>query len=180
MRHRVVGAVLLFLACPSLLLAQGLGEAARKEQERRKKNKQAGVQAKVITEDDLRSGSPEPARKSEEENPTPAAAEPAAPEVEVSSGEPDRAALEQRWRGRAAAARAEVARAEAVVKELSQLSLVEGEYYVDDQGNRVIRNLAHLRELVAKADTDLARAKQALANLEDEARRAGALPGWLR
>ena len=66
------------------------------------------------------------------------------------------------------------------MKALSQLSLVEGEYYVDDQGNRAIRNLAHLRQLVAEADADLARAKKALVDLEEEARRSGALPGWLR
>jgi hypothetical protein len=180
MGNRVGGAVLLLLVGPSLVFGQSLGEAARKEQERRKKNKQAGVQAKVITEEDLRSGSPEAATKEVEAQPDAPAPQPAATEPEVSSGEPDRAAQEQRWRARAAAARADVARAEAAVKELSQLSLVEGEYYVDDQGNKVIRNLAHLRELVAKADADLARARQALANLEEEARRSGALPGWLR
>jgi hypothetical protein len=57
---------------------------------------------------------------------------------------------------------------------------VQGESYVDDSGETVIRDLAHLREIVAKAKSDLAAARQVVADLEDEARRQGALPGWLR
>jgi hypothetical protein len=51
---------------------------------------------------------------------------------------------------------------------------------VDDGGKTVIRDLAHLREIVARAKADLSAARRALDNLEDEARRKGALPGWLR
>jgi hypothetical protein len=73
-----------------------------------------------------------------------------------------------------------VARLEEAVTELEKLFLVDGESYVDDSGKTVIRDLAHLREIVAKTNRDLAAAKQAVADLEDEARRKGALPGWLR
>jgi hypothetical protein len=172
---------LLSLLCPSLLFAQSLGEAARKEQERRKKNKQTGVQAKVITEEDLRSGSGTSSSAGKTAEAT--AAEPAASTVNEAApaeAEPDREAQERQWRERAATARANVERAEAVVKYLSQLSLVPGEYYVDEDGKTLIRDLAHLREIVAKAESDLAQAKQAQRDLEEEARRSGALPGWLR
>jgi hypothetical protein len=164
------------LLCPSLIAAQSLGEVARKEQERRQKNKQAGVQAKVITEEELaRGGSGKPADK--QEDPTTETAP--APPPPAASDE-DREQQEQYWRDRANAARAEVARLEEAVKELEKLFLVDGESYVDDSGKTVIRDLAHLREIVAKTNRDLAAAKQAVADLEDEARRKGALPGWLR
>jgi hypothetical protein len=64
--------------------------------------------------------------------------------------------------------------------ELSKLSLTAGESYVDDDGRIVIRDLEHLRELIAKARADLQSAEAAINEVEDAARRAGALPGWLR
>jgi hypothetical protein len=173
-----LAAVLLLpaLLCPSLVAAQSLGDVARKEQERRKKNKQAGVQTKVITEDELSGGS----RGAGTAKPADAAAAaaPAAPSEPAAND--DRDEQEQYWRDRAAAARAEVARLEEVVKELEKLYLVNGESYVDESGQTVVRDLAHLREIVAKANQELAAAKQAVGDLEDEARRKGALPGWLR
>jgi hypothetical protein len=161
------GLLLPALLCPSLVLAQSLGEAAKKEQERRKKNRQAGVQAKVITEEELAGarGAAGAAR------PAAAGEAPAGP-AEPGPATPPAAAP--------AAARADVARLEEVVRELEKLWLVEGESYVDDGGKTVIRDLAHLREIVARAKADLSAARRALDNLEDEARRKGALPGWLR
>jgi hypothetical protein len=179
MTRAVARLLLPALLCPSLTAAQSLGDAARKEQERRKKNKQAGVQARVITEEELGGGRPATAR------PAGQAADPAteaapAPPPPASAPDEDRERQEQYWRDRANAARAEVARLEEVVKELEKLYLVDGESYVDDGGKTVIRDLAHLREIVARAKSDLAAARQAVADLEDEARRKGALPGWLR
>jgi hypothetical protein len=183
--------LLLSLLCPSLVLGQNLGDAARKEQERRKKNKQAGVQAKVITDEDLaaKRGTSGPAK----DGTTGAAAtdegagaapapmpEPAAEESAPPDPASDRATQEAHWRQRADDARAEVARAEAVVAEMEKLWLVEGESYVDSEGKTVIRDLQHLRQLMARAKGDLARAKKAQEDLYEEARRSGALPGWLR
>ena len=175
MTRAVARLLLPALLCPSLVAAQSLGDAARKEQERRKKNKQAGVQAKVITEEELggsRPASGKAAAKAEDSTTTPA------PPAPASNEDNDRE--EQYWRDRAAAARAEVSRLEEVLKELEKLFLVQGESYVDDSGKTVIRDLAHLREIVARAKSDLAAARQAVADLEEEARRKGALPGWLR
>src|SRR5688572_12141799 len=173
---RIVARLLLpALLLPALVAGQSLAEVARKEQERRKKNKQAGVQAKVITEEELGGGRPAAGKQAATaESPATTAPPP------TSASDEDRERQEQYWRDRAHAARAEVARLEEVVKELEKLYLVDGESYVDDGGKTVIRDLAHLREVVARAKRDLAAARQAVADLEDEARRKGALPGWLR
>lgn len=172
--------LLVVLVCPSLAAGQSLAEVARKEQERRKKNKAAGVQAKVITEDQLGAKG----KSSGEATAPPAAntpeARPPAPAVDDDGERQVREQQEQYWRSRMAAARAEVTRHEDVLKELEKLSLVPGESYVDDSGQTVIRDLAHLREMVANAQRRLADARRAVDDLEDEARRQGALPGWLR
>ena len=46
----------LVAATPSTLFAQGLGDAARKEQERRKKAAEPGVQARKISDEELKAG----------------------------------------------------------------------------------------------------------------------------
>src|ERR1700687_782351 len=54
--HRQIAVTVLFLAAPALCSSQNLGEAARKGQERREKNAQAGVKAVHVDEEQLRSG----------------------------------------------------------------------------------------------------------------------------
>ncbi len=49
----------LLVLAPTLVLGQSLAEVAKKEKNRRQKNKQEGVQAQVISESDLGSGSEE-------------------------------------------------------------------------------------------------------------------------
>ena len=49
----------LFVLAPTLVLGQSLAEVAKKEKNRREKNKQEGKQAQVISESDLSSGSEE-------------------------------------------------------------------------------------------------------------------------
>jgi len=49
----------LFVLAPTLVLGQSLAEVAKKEKNRREKNKQEGKQAQVISESDLGSGSGE-------------------------------------------------------------------------------------------------------------------------
>jgi hypothetical protein len=79
------------------------------------------------------------------------------------------------------AARTRVTEAEKVVAELEKLYLVEREMYVDVKtGRPVVSSLAELRAMTARAKAERDAARQAVSDLEDEARRAGALPGWLR
>jgi hypothetical protein len=59
-------------------------------------------------------------------------------------------------------------------------TLVRGEALVDDKGRTVIGSIEELQGKTAAAKRALAGAERALANLEEEARRAGVPPGWLR
>jgi hypothetical protein len=55
-RLAVCGVTALITLTASTLFAQGLGDAARKEQERRKKAAEAGVQARTIGDEELKAG----------------------------------------------------------------------------------------------------------------------------
>jgi hypothetical protein len=155
MRPAFLGALLLGLAVAAQ--AQSLAEAARREQERRKQAKTPP--ARVYGEDDLRSlGAPKP--------PTPPAASPSP--VASASPEPDRALLEREWRTRFADARARIASEEAHAYE-DRIEVV----YVSG-----IPVQQHVR--VRVETPGLKAARQALADLEEELRRSGGLPGWSR
>lgn len=56
MMSRAAGAMIVLLVVPSFAFSQSLGDAARKEQERRKKNAEAGVKARSVDDEQLRSG----------------------------------------------------------------------------------------------------------------------------
>jgi hypothetical protein len=63
---------------------------------------------------------------------------------------------------------------------LNSLHLVQGEYYVDENGKPVITSLAQLRRMINEAKVELDSARAALEKLREEARRAGVPPGWFR
>jgi hypothetical protein len=180
---RVVPLLLALLTVPSFASAQSLGDAARKEELRRQKNKEQGVKAPVFDDTKIAPKKPAP-------SPTPspgASLAAAAPAAAVSAErDPSDAEAEERkqqeeiWRGRMTAARVKRDAARRRYDELTKLSLVPGESYIDHDGRIVIRNLEHLQELVARAKAELDTAEAAIDEIEDAARRAGALPGWLR
>jgi hypothetical protein len=65
--------LLAFILAPALGLGQSLAEVAKKEKDRRQKNKQEGKEVQVISESDLSSGSEEaPTESSAEEGAAPA------------------------------------------------------------------------------------------------------------
>jgi hypothetical protein len=181
---RLVPLLLVLLTVPSFASAQSLGDAARREEQRRQKNKEKGVKAPLF--DDTKIAPPKPA-PSPSPGPSagasPAAAAPAAVSAERDASDAEaeeRKQQEEIWRGRMTAARVKRDAARRRYDELTKLSLVPGESYVDHDGRIVIRNLEHLQELVARAKAELDTAEAAINDIEDAARRAGALPGWLR
>jgi hypothetical protein len=177
--------VVLFAFAASMVASESLGDAAKREEARRKKNREQGVAAPVLALPDAR-----PTPRSE------AAASPTAAPAE--SGETRLATdplkvdptpspspavatetAEELWRRRAAEARARVEMAEAAY-ERAQKAGMPRVAYEDDSGGTVREAIAEVqkRREEAKKDLDLARA--AVIELEEQARRAGALPGWLR
>jgi hypothetical protein len=92
---------------------------------------------------------------------------------------------EQEWKNLLAGNRAETEKAEAAVKRLDlEVKRLENDFYAWSDGNyrdRVIRpNWDKAREDLKKARTDLDAALGRRADLEEEARKSGTPPGWLR
>jgi hypothetical protein len=189
---RFVGGLALLLAFGPAAWGQSLGEAARKEKERRQK---AGPTGPAFTDDDLRgyaesgpaakgaAGAPDKSTAGEKSSGDKATKEGAA---RGGGGAGD----EAYWRSRAKAARAAVAAAEARVAQAEAAAQGASAGIRQPQPSDALTQVPP--PVVTDADRraaeaalaavrgDLERAKKVLADLEEEARRKGALPGWLR
>jgi hypothetical protein len=181
MMRSTLAALILGLSLPGLALGQSMGEVARKEAERREKNKKAGVKAKAYGDQDLSSGGSRPAPSPVPSAAAPVGAEPASASSSAPVDESEQRRLaEASWRQRVTELTVRRDKAKAIHEELSKLSLVQGEMYVDEQNRPVITSLADLRAKLARAKADWDAAEQALERLHEEARRANVPPGWLR
>jgi hypothetical protein len=164
---------------PGLAGAQSLGEAARKEKERRKRLEESGVKPRELTDKDLRSGkgavANDPANTSAD-----AAGQSSAPATSADEEDERRRREEAGWRQRVARARARADEARQYYEYLNSLSLSPGEYYVDENGKPVYRTVEELRSAIAKAKAESEAAEKALENLLESARRDNVPPGWLR
>lgn len=157
----------------------------RAEKEKETKQKSLGV----ITNETLRKGSapvttPTPPKGAEKPvahrvvgAPTPT---PGIPEPKDFEGR-----TESDWRRKAGDLKARLAGAESSVRRLdSEVRRLDNDFYAWSDGNyrdRVIKPaLDQARADLDKAKRDADEAKTQLANLEDEARKSGAPPGWIR
>ena len=197
MRLRLLSIVVLLLAVPVAARAQSLGEVAKREEEKQEKKKKSGkppAKVKVYTDEDLKK-----ARESESGaltvlpengNLESGAAASSSDDDEVVSGEGrpagGRRRTEAYWRGRATRAREAVDEADGKVRDLeARIAALRNDMNpVNTQDpNRLQTRDRELQE--ATDGLDAARraadaARKAQADLEEEARRAGALPGWVR
>ena len=197
-----------FLACAILLAAvtplaaQSLADVARAEEARRKAVK---GQVKVYTNDTLKgadggaappppsptsasspatpsgsapAGTTAPGAASPPGAPAPAASKPAAP------GAADGAKDEKYWRARLAGARDALSRSQTFADALqSQINALYTEFVNMDDPLR--RSVIEQKRLAAIAEQDRVKADivkqtKAIADIEDEARRASVPAGWLR
>lgn len=183
MRPLVAGLVL--LALPALAVGQSLGNAAQKEKERRQKNRDAGVQSRVVTDEEMGAARPAPSPRPSP-GPEGAGASPAPSTSPSPSPEPlpDSSQVRQRqeaqWRARVVQVLQRIEGARAKYERYSRLTLVPGEYFADSQGRPVITSPEQLQKMTAQAKAELEAAEKALSDLEDDARRANVPPGWLR
>jgi hypothetical protein len=167
------------LLCPVLAAGQSLGEAAAREKQRRKTTAGKAAGAKTYTDQDLpttRAGTPgdPPGRGARSETPAASAAggDEGARQAEL--------AQEFEWKARANEARARIRAAEEALRLAEQRA--------DEVERRAIELVAADSDLerVAKlkardeARGELSAARQQLTDLEEDARRAGVPPGWLR
>jgi hypothetical protein len=161
--------------------AQSLAAVARKEEARRKQVKQP---SKVITNKDLKPVTAPP--------PPPAPADPAAPAAEgappPADAAPDEAQQreqdEQAWRNKMQDARQALERSQMYADALqSKINALWGDFTARD--NPVERAQIEVERKKAIAEQERVKGeieaqKKTIADLEEEARKAGVPPGWIR
>ncbi len=183
--YGITAAFALAIALSPGISAQSLGDVARKEEARRKAVAGSG---KVYTNGELRGGVTTPA------SPQPSSPAPKAAGGDKSSGndkggekpaeKSEPARDESYWRGRMTAARTGAERARAFAEALqSQINGLAAEFTARDDP----RQRALVAEKRQKALDELARVQKEITDLEktirdieEEARKAGVPPGWLR
>ena len=183
MLRNLVVACAIVAVLPRLLCAESLAETAEKEKARRKaaeQNQKPGS-TRVLTNDDLGSSKGQLAND-------PAAAlaatTPARPVARSAAADrPPNLSEESYWHGLAQRRQADVTLWEQKVEQMEAYAnaLAYGPPRMHDDGITDWQaKRAELLKQLEVARKHLADAKAALAGLEDEARRAGAQPGWLR
>ena len=164
-----------------------LADIVRRSQEQKEREGQTPKKSLgVITNENLKSGEAQPAgaKPLKSGTPTPRATPKAGiapiPEFRDAKGR-----SESDWKGLINDAQARVTRANARIRQLdNETKKLENDFYAWSDGNyrdRVIKPawdkaLGDLKKTREEADV----ARQALSDLEDDARKSGAPPGWLR
>ena len=179
----LVGLVCLVGAMPSE--AQSLAAAARAEEARRQKNRDNGVKVEVVDAKALDAAggkagtlsSPGTSGKTAARTAAPSAASPG---TGSASASPRDGRDESYWRARVRQAEARLADAQAAYDTLASMSLVPGYVYQDSHGKTVINSIEELQAMTARAKAERDAAQKALEDVHEDARRSGALPGWLR
>ncbi len=188
----VIGGLVMASCVASVAAAQGIGDAAKKEQARRATAPKGSEPAKVYVIDGSTSSD---RQASSDESGSASKAAGRAGESAATTGSPRSGAAdssgrsESYWRGRYASAQRAIDAADRRVKEL-EASVAQygpippgpavGCYTGDcvsagqiEAGRRALSQLEAAKEQAAAA-------RKAMDDLQEEGRRAGALPGWLR
>jgi hypothetical protein len=177
----LLAGVLLTLAVPAY--AQSLGELAKREKERRKTTPPA---AKTYTNGDLKQVPPPTGTpgKPADDSAKPAEAKKPEPEKVEASKTPEPAKDESYWRGRIMAAREDVRRNEAFKEALqTRINALTADFSARDdpyQRAKVADDRQKALAEMARVAADIEKTTKLIAEIEDEARRAGVPPGWLR
>jgi hypothetical protein len=182
----LIAAALLALAVP--VSAQTLGEIAKREAERRKAVPPA---TKTYTNDDLNKLPPAPGEGAAKPAPTPAAdagkpgeaSKPMAlkPDPAVPSEPPKD---EKYWHDRITAVREDIRRNEAFKSALqTQINALSADFAGRDdpaQRAKIADDRQKALAEMARLTLDIDKANKTIADIEEEARKAGVPPGWLR
>ena len=186
----LVAGVLLTIAVP--VCAQSLGDLAKKEQERRKA---APTATKTYTNDDLKKMPPlppqapgtDPAAKTGDKDPAKEDAakpgDPAKPgDAKADGAKP--AKDEAYWRGRITTAREEVRRNEMFRDALqTRIDALSADFAGRDDPYQRATIADDRQKALAELErvkTEIEKLTKQIADIEEEARRAGVPPGWLR
>jgi hypothetical protein len=179
---RLIAAALLFAVPAS---AQSLGELAKREQERRKA---APPAKKTYTNDDLKqvtpSGKPgDDAAKGADAKTAPG--EKAAEPEKVEDKKPAEPAKDEAyWRGKITAAREDIRRNEAFKDALqSRINALTADFSARDdpyQRAKISDDRQKALAELTRVSEEIEKTKKLIGEIEEEARRAGVPPGWIR
>jgi hypothetical protein len=171
--RRLFFVTLLFGLSAGLSSAQSLVEVAKKEKERRSKLDKQG-EARVVTDRELQTGGRLPESLPATTTTTEGAESGASSQQEGEEGEgEDETKTMEYWRTRVEGVKKKIADLE---EKLQSPELNWGEGIRNDVNPIGQRNLSHRQDL----ESQLAQAKAELRAIQDEARRAGVPPGWVR
>ena len=173
------------LGAAAPLDAQSLADVARAEEARRRA---VTGQVKVYTNETLRGadGGEAPAAPPPPATPEPSATgkPPAAPATKPGAPAADATKDEKFWRDRLAAARDALKRSQTFADALqSQINALYTEFVnMSDPAQRAVIEQKRLAAIAEhdRVKADIAKQTKALADIEDEARRANVPAGWLR
>lgn len=179
-----IGVLVLFGGTVAPLAAQSLADVARKEQERRKAIKKP---SKVLTNKDL--GGPGPASPAtttaaapDAKATTPAAGLKPAADAEKKAEEP--AKDQPYWSGRAKDLQTQLARNQTFVVALqARINALANEYTNQADGVQQAAIATERQKTIAELNRvtkEIEDNKKAIADLQEDARRAGVPSGWLR
>jgi hypothetical protein len=171
------------LLAASAVFAQSLGEVARKEAERRKSIKASG---KVYTNEDVRSeptsaapatpATPAPAPEADADT-APAAAAP-------KPGSVDDPKSEAYWKKRITTARDSLSRSQTFADALqTRINALSADFVNRDdpaQRNVIAADRQKATDELARVKAEIAQYQKAIADIQDEARRANVPAGWVR
>jgi hypothetical protein len=163
--------------------AQSLGDLAKREQARRKA---APPAAKTYTNDDLKQLPPPTGTPGKPADDSAKPADPKAAEPQkVDATKPAEPAKDEAyWRGRVTAAREDVRRNEAFKEALqTRINALTADFAARDdpyQRAKVSDDRQKALAEMARVSADIEKTIKLIAEIEDEARRAGVPPGWLR
>lgn len=159
---------------------QTLGELAKKEEARRKSVKSSG---RVLTNDSLGQARPAPLPPASTQ-PAPAPATPEKAAAEAKKPEVDRKAEEAAWRQRVASTQDALQRSQTFAEALqSRINALTADFAArDDPAQRAVIANERQKALTEldRVKNDIAQQTKAMADMREEARRAGVPPGWLR
>ena len=189
----VVFAIAVALSATAAASGQTLGEVAKKEAERRKAQPQGG---KVYTNKDLpasaqKPATPNPAATSTEApaqtptDPVAAATEQKAQDAKTAADKPQGDQKDQAyWKGRVAAAREELRRSEMFAEALqTRVNTLNRDFSSRDnpaQRSAIGADRTEALNELTRVKQDVERGKKQIADIEEEARKAGVPPGWVR
>ena len=179
----------LVFATPLAASAQGLAQVAQAEEARRKSITKP---SKVYTNDDLRADitatpPPAPPSSTNASPPAPAAPSTQVPSLNLPGGKAEPAPLERDqayWSARINAARSTLDRSKIFADALqSRINALTTDFVNrDDPAQQAQLGLERQRALAEldKIKKEIAEQTKAISDIEEEARKAGVPPGWLR